>query len=332
MIHQNIVIHGASETEILDNGAAAPLRVPITVQEQLSDSGKTQNRNVTGIELRFVINSGDVILHLCAPDTARGEITVYYGDFVADWPETTKRVEGNCEVVIRSSPNIVHMRKIAKEYRHRFSPDVVRLVFQGVRPQICRIEGDISLPAPDQLPARTYLAYGSSITHGSISLHPYYNYAERVGAHFGADVLNLGFAGSACLEPAMADHIADNCTFDFATLEMGINILHIDPLDFKQRVRYFVRRIAEAHPDAVIFAIDVYTCSSDIAGDGKAALFRQIVKKVTEELALPNVIYVNGTTILTSPAKLSSGLVHPNPDGVLEMTENLCEVIGKYLK
>ena len=63
----------------------------------------------------------------------------------------------------------------------------------------------------------------------------------------------------------------------------------------------------------------------------KIPLILNILKKVTQELNLPNVIYVNGKTVLTSPAKLSSGLVHPNPDGIMEMTENLTKIIKDHL-
>lgn len=331
MIFQNIEIHDCAELEQLAGGAYGTMRVPTSVHEHLSEQGKGQNKNNTGIEFRFVINSGDVKLKFRYSGDERGEITVYYGDFVADWPETTKVLAGECEVTIIQSSNIEYMRKIAKEYGHRFSPDVVRLVVRGVRPQIVGVEGDISLPTADMCPEKKYLSYGSSITHGSISLHPYYNYVERVAANLGADVWNFGFAGSACLEREMADYIAHNCEFDFATLEMGINILGIDPDDFEGRVRYFVKTIAEAHPDSKIFAIDVYYCRSDIIGDGRAEMFRDIVKRVTDELALPNVIHVNGKTVLTTPAKLSSGLVHPNPDGVMEMAENLTKIIAKNL-
>lgn len=331
MIFQNIEIHGCTELESLENGAYGTMRVPASVHEKLSDNGKNQNKNNTGIEFRFVINSGDVKLRFRYDEGIRGEITVYHGDFVADWPETTKALSGDCEITVIQSDNIAHMRKIAAEYGHRFSPDVVRLVVRGARPQIVSVEGDISLPTPDMCPKRKYLAYGSSITHGSISLHPYYNYVERVAANLGADALNLGFAGSACLESAMADFIANECDFDFATIEMGINILGIEPEDFEARVRYFVGTIAKAHPNSKIFAVDVYYCRSDIIKDGRAECFREIVKRVTEELNLPNVVYVNGKTVLTSPARLSSGLVHPNPDGVQEMAENLTRIISENL-
>ena len=330
MIFQNIDIHGCEALEELPSGAYGTLRVPFEVEQHLSERGKVQSRNATGIECRFVLKGDAVTLRLAYDEGVSGTITVYHGEFVADWPETTKEFSGICEVTIPKAKNLKILKQLAEEYGHRFSPDVVRLVF-SVRPQIVEVEGDIAVPDEDMYPARKYLAYGSSITHGSIALHPYYHYVERVATNLGADVQNLGFAGSACLEREMADYIADACEFDFATLEMGINILEIELEDYEERVRYFVPRIALAHPNATIFAIDVYTCRSDIVGDGKAECFREILARVVAEFNLPNVVYVNGKTVLTNPSKLTTGLVHPNPDGVMEMTENLTKIIREHI-
>ncbi|MBR5308725.1 MAG: hypothetical protein IKU43_08140 [Clostridia bacterium] len=332
MIYNNIIdLHGVSELECTADGVFSTMRLPTSVYESLGDQGKSQCKNCTGVEFRFVINSGDVKLKFKYPEDAKGEITVMHGDFVADWPETTKYLSGDCEITVIQDKNIEIMRRIAKEYGHRFSPDVVRLLFRGVRPQIVEVNGDIRIPTEDMLPKKIYLAYGSSITHGSIALHSYYHYVERVAANLGADVTNYGLAGSCCLEKEVADFIADKCEFDFATLEMGINILGMDPAEFERRVRYLVRRVATAHPNSKIFAIDVYYWGSDYTGTDKAANFREIVRRVVEELALPNVIYVNGKTVLTSPAGLSSGLCHPGPDGIFEMAQNLTEIIKKNI-
>ena len=332
MIYNNIIdLHGVSELECTADGVFSTMRLPVDVYECMGDQGKSQCKNCTGVEFRFVINSGDVKFKFKYPEDAKGEITVMHGDFVADWPETTKYLCGDCEITIVQDKDIERMRKIAKEYGHRFSPDVVRLLFKGVRPQIVEVNGDISLPTADMLPKKKYLAYGSSITHGSISFHPYYNYVERVAARFGADATNYGFAGSCCLEKEVADFIADKTEFDFATLEMGINILGMDPAEFERRVRYIVERVATSHPDSKIFAIDVYYCFLDYDGEDKAERFRRIVKKVVEELALPNVIYVNGKTVLTSPTDLASAHAHPGPEGIREMVDNLTEIIKKNI-
>lgn len=332
IIFDKAVLHGCAELEKIPCGAIAPLRVPMYVTKCLSERGQMQSRANTGIELRFVINSGDVKITMHTDDDARGEATVFHGEFLADWPETTKEYRGDSTTfTVVQSPNIAELRKIARSCGHGFSPDVVRIMFRGERVKILSIDGDISIPTEEMLPKRKYFAYGSSITHGSIGLHPVYNYTSRVAKHFGADVLNYGFAGSACLEPSMADYIADNIEFDFATLEMGVNILGIDSEDFEKRVRYFVKRIAQSHPESRIFAIDLYLCHSDLLKDGRAEKFRRIVREVTEELALPNVTYINGKTILTSPSGFTSGLVHPGPDGISEMVQNLCTTMAKYI-
>ena len=330
MIFKNIDIHGCSELDTLESGAFATRRVPGYVHEKLCEQGKSQNINNTGIEFRFVLEEDEVTLKFRYRDDERGEITVYYGEFVADWPETTKIVKGECEIKIIRSKNIEALRKIAKEYNHRFSPDVIRLVFRGARPQIFDVVGKISVPSADMYPKKKYLAYGSSITHGSIALHPYYNYVERVAANLGADVTNYGFAGSARMQPEFADFIAEECEFDFATLEMGVNMLNPDTTDYENRIRYFVKRIAEAHPNSKIFAIDVYYCRSDILENGIAEGYRKTLQKVVGELALPNVIYVNGKTVLTNVNGLSEGLYHPNPNGIMEMAQDLTEIISAW--
>ena len=60
----------------------------------------------------------------------------------------------------------------------------------------------------------------------------------------GVDLINLGFGGGACLEPEIADYIAGRQDWDFASLELGINLLRqVEPEEFARRVDYFVERI-----------------------------------------------------------------------------------------
>ena len=139
-----------------------------------------------------------------------------------------------------------------------------------------------------------------------------------------ADVRNLGFAGSACLEPEMADFIAGE-PFDHATLEMGINILGMDPDEYARRVRYFVKRVAEAHPQAKILAIDVYGNRLSEGGRACAARFREIVKRTVKELALPNVTYVNGLEIIPDDVEICTGGAHPTPKGHEIIAKGLLE-------
>ena len=332
MIFNNVEIFNASEMFQDPDGGYGFLRVPSCVESHLTELGQSVNRGTTGVELRFVLKSGDAkVLIRNAGAGVISNAVVFYGDFVADWPETEKIIKDEyTELKIVQSPNIEAMREIARKYNHRFSPDVIRIVFKtGIR--LLRVEGDVMPPTPDLLPKKKYLAYGSSITHGSIAIERAYEYPWKVGEALGAETRNLGFAGSACLEKEMADYIAKTYEFDFATFEMGINILGIAPEDFESRVRYFLSTVADSHPDSKIFAIDVFYCYSDLVGDGRAAAFRQIVKKVTEELARPNIVYVCGLDVLKDGRYLSSGLVHPGPRAFEEMSENLIRIMSDNL-
>lgn len=68
-----------------------------------------------------------------------------------------------------------------------------------------------------------YLAYGSSITHGSLGLVQPDSYVFRIAQLLGTDYINLGFAGKALMEPEMAEYIVSRKDWNFATVEMGIN-------------------------------------------------------------------------------------------------------------
>ena len=50
--------------------------------------------------------------------------------------------------------------------------------------------------------------YGSSITHGACASRPGNDYISLLSRWLSSDVLNLGFAGNACGEPAMAEYMA----------------------------------------------------------------------------------------------------------------------------
>lgn len=194
------------------------------------------------------------------------------------------------------------------------------------------IEGDITPPRSEQVPKVRYLAYGSSITHGSHGIIPTNTYAAHTARLLNADLINLGFAGAAKLESGVADYIATRDDWNFATLEMGINILWIDPEEYRRRVEYFVKTIAKAHPQKKIFCIDVFYCYSDVYNDGKAAKFREIMKETIEKLRLSNVVYVNGLSVLDGSYGLASDIVHLNNISTSYVGQRLASIIKNHCR
>ncbi|MBQ8548939.1 MAG: hypothetical protein IJ427_10635, partial [Lachnospiraceae bacterium] len=59
MILNNVEIYNAAESFQDPDGGFGFLRVPADVESHLNDTGKMVNRGTTGVELRFVLKSGD---------------------------------------------------------------------------------------------------------------------------------------------------------------------------------------------------------------------------------------------------------------------------------
>jgi lysophospholipase L1-like esterase len=130
----------------------------------------------------------------------------------------------------------------------------------------------------------------------------------------------------------MAEYIANRSDWDFATLEMGINVIgDIEVGEFAQRVRTFVATIARRHPEQWIACIDLFTCDRDIAKDRKIAAFRTVVREVVRQLDLPRLIHIPGTVLLTSVQGLTTDLVHPSAAGMEEIAHNLIRVLDNHI-
>ncbi len=336
MLFQNIELYNVSELEELGrDGAYKMLRIPRSVQQQLdTEQGKNMAYANTGVELRFNMISDSVKIKLCANDPNRIlRQLVYYGPIGAGWQDCVKYVTGSpTEITIQKPTNKEQYEAAAKALGSEFDPMLVRVLMLNAPCSIISVEGKVEPPRKEQTPKKKYLAYGSSITHGSLALNQNETYAFRVADSLGYDLINLGFAGSAYIEGAMADHIASRNDWDTATLEMGINVLSSMELEeYRKRVKYFISTVAGAHPDKKVFCIDLFYCGAEFNGNTRPEQMREIMRDTVEELALPNAVYLNGKTLLTGIHGLSGDMVHPNVYGAEEIARNLSAAMKKHL-
>ncbi|MBA7552000.1 hypothetical protein ES705_44551 [subsurface metagenome] len=309
-------------------------RIPDKLRTTLNESAKSAALSAAGCEIRFNLKSetGKIILkteqNSCLPI-----IEVYQGVFeVASQiisPEPT-------EILISLPQNIGLLDKITKEKKFPFDAYLTRVILPHLAPTtIVKIEGDFALPTKGQTPQTKYIAYGSSITHGSTAIRPTGTYAMRTTQLLGVDLINLGFGGGAHCESQMAGYIAERNDWNFATLELGINMVGgFETDEFKKRVEYFIQKIATAHPEQWIFCIDLFTFVADFDPvSTKQDEFRKIVKETVEKLKMPKVVYLDGREILKNVSGLMGGdLVHPSPEGMEEMAKNLAKCIKKFFK
>ena len=139
------------------------------------------------------------------------------------------------------------LKEITKSRSLPFDPEVIRIVLPYGTCYYVGIEGEVEPPLKSQLPEKSYLAYGSSITHGSLSLAAPYSYPFRISQMLSCDYINFGFAGSAHMERTMAEYIVSRKDWDFASIEMGVNMLGSEYSVelFEERVKEFVDIMAE---------------------------------------------------------------------------------------
>ncbi|WP_042370750.1 GDSL-type esterase/lipase family protein [Streptacidiphilus neutrinimicus] len=117
------------------------------------------------------------------------------------------------------------------------------------------------LPAPDG-GRRRWLHHGSSISHGSNAASPTTTWPALAAAEGGVDLVNLGFGGSALLDPFTARTLRDTPA-DLISVKIGINIVNADAMRlraFGPAVHGFLDTIREGHPTTPFLVVSPLLC------------------------------------------------------------------------
>ncbi|MFH9981939.1 SGNH/GDSL hydrolase family protein [Streptomyces sp. NPDC017179] len=117
------------------------------------------------------------------------------------------------------------------------------------------------VPAPDS-GRRVWLHHGSSISHGSNAAHPSAIWPALAAARGEVELVNLGFGGSALLDPFTARAMRDTPA-DLISLKIGINIVNTDAMRlraFTPAVHGFLDTIREGHPTTPLLVVSSILC------------------------------------------------------------------------
>ena len=341
MIYKNTEIHNAEE--LYDcGGGVSWLRVPRSVYDALEHGDQARNmaKCSTGVEIRFVIKSGDSATIRMSKLTAADSTNVFHvfrGGIQGGWEdcELNKCVfDEPKDFVIKKSANISKLRKMAEYYSDPWDPEVIRVIFDRGAYKITDIVGDVQPPRRESVPAGTVMFYGSSITHGSNSIDMSHSWPSLVGHALKYDVLNKGFAGSCALEPQMIDYISESGKagkWDACVMELGINVLGWDKKKIYSRAENALKTVALGNPAKKVFVISPFYCSNDFDGGKEASVWRRALKEISDELNLANLVYINGLDLLGDAEGLSADEVHPNIYGVYGIAEKLTEIMKRHL-
>ena len=127
-------------------------------------------------------------------------------------------------------------------------------------------------PAPDQN-RKVWLHHGSSISHGSDAASPTTTWPAHAAGLGGADLINLGFSGSAMLDQFTARAIRDTPA-DLISVKIGINLVNGDVMRlraFTPAVHGFLDTIREGHPTAPLLVVSPIYCPIHEDTPGPAA-------------------------------------------------------------
>lgn len=109
---------------------------------------------------------------------------------------------------------------------------------------------------------RVWLHHGSSISHGSDAASPTGIWPAVAAALGGVELVNLGLAGSALLDPFTARAVRDTPA-DLISLKIGINIVNHDLMRlraFGPAVHGFLDTVRDGHPDTPLLVVSPILC------------------------------------------------------------------------
>ena len=128
------------------------------------------------------------------------------------------------------------------------------------------------VPMPDR-GRRVWLHHGSSISHGSAALSSTGTWPAIAAARAGVELVNLGLAGSALLDPFTARAIRD-APADLISLKLGINVVNLDLMRlraFGPAVHGFLDTVREGHPTTPLLVVSPILCPIHEQTPGPAA-------------------------------------------------------------
>ena len=116
--------------------------------------------------------------------------------------------------------------------------------------------------------------YGSSISQGSNAAAPSETWTSIASRRLGLDLENLGFGGSAVLDPFMARVIRDSPA-EVISIKIGVNIANTDSMrlrSFVPAVHGFLDTIRDGHPETPLLVMSPLYCGLQETTPGPLAM------------------------------------------------------------
>lgn len=140
------------------------------------------------------------------------------------------------------------------------------------RTELVALRTDAPIVAAADTGRPVWRHYGSSISQGSNATSPSTTWPAIAAAIGGVELVNLGFGGSAMLDPFVARAIRD-APADLLSVKIGINLVNSDVMRlraFGPAVHGFLDTIRDGHPETPLLVVGPVLCPihEDTPGPG----------------------------------------------------------------
>ncbi len=258
------LVRGGAELEAVDRGLRLH-RLPLPYRAREADGQLAMvERQPSGIHLRFRTTATAIVLRLHATrvsyrglERARGQVDVLVDDVLVQ----RRPLEAGDALELDLSTggatprpgedDVVTVGALAPAEKtveiwlpHNEQVDLVSL------------DSDAPL-APIDDPRPVWVHHGSSISHGSNAAAPTEIWPVVAARAAGVQLRNLGFGGSAMVDPFLARVIRDRDA-DLISVKLGINVVNADAMRaraFVPAVHGFLDTIREGHPDTPLLVV-----------------------------------------------------------------------------
>lgn len=337
MIYDQVELHNVAETLHVPGRSGVLLqRVPEAVRLQIREESQRMYRQAAGCEIRFVASGAPVRVTLCSNG---GPIRAY--SYLGDFAVAEHTIGTEPTTIELTLPMPGFLQNYVDLGATAFEPKVWRLVFQKGELHLLDITGEaIRPPRPEELPKLRYLAYGTSITQGESATHPDLTYVKQAAWLLRADAINLGAAGTAYCEAALADYFAERNDWDIASLCISVNMLNqgVSVDVFAEKASYMVRNMALKHPEKPIICMGILPSFLDLGlrwpdrtPVSTPSEYSEALRCIAESSELPNVHFIYGQDLLPGLIGHSHDLLHPSNHGMIEIGRNLADFMKKFV-
>mgnify|MGYP001419235968 CR=1 FL=1 len=182
--------------------------------------------------------------------------------------------------------------------------------------------------------SKRVVVYGSSIVQGASASRPGMAYPAILQRHFGYDVINLGFSGSAKMEPELAKYLA--------TVPADLYILDCIPNPTPQQIRErsypFVKYLREHQPNVPIIMVETVFRQNGLWDQQIGTRVKQqneAIRQTYERLkkeGYKNIYYIESSKLIGEDHEATIDGVHLTDLGFKRIADALIPVIKKAMR